>query len=189
MCSTPCGTPAGADKRPGARLFSRSTDGGATWSPKSDVSTGAGWRQPCLSSHGGRGTTHMRISLDRHTRRCAVEHVLPQFQRRRQYLVSRSGTWPPPRLAIPTSSREGFVFPFGDYYELAIDRQGVSRPTRSGVEGKNYEGPGQSGTPGGDKKSCPPSPTLGACHVPPTIHHLTTERLFYMIELARKLHR
>jgi hypothetical protein len=128
-----------ADKAPERIYFAKSTDGGATWSKKADVSlapNGAAHAFPAIAA-GAAGD--VRITwMD--ARAGSLWNTY--------YRSSRSGgaSWSAEAdLSSYVANYEyiqpdGFNFPFGDYFEIAIDDRGVTHAVWG--EGKNYDSPG-----------------------------------------------
>ncbi len=131
---------AGAEDRGPERIyFARSADGGATWSPRAEVSlapaevnhafpaiaAGAAgdvrisWMDARAS---GLWNTYYRSSTDRGAS-WSAEVDLSTFVSGFSYIFP-----------------EGFRFPFGDYYELDIDDRGTTHAVWG--EGLNYDSPG-----------------------------------------------
>lgn len=129
----------GADKAPERIFFAKSANAGATWSPKAEVSTaptGAAHAFPALVA-GAAGD--VRIAwMD--SRAGTLWNTY--------YRSSRDGgaTWSA-ELDISTYvdgfeyiKPSGFSYPFGDYFELAIDDRGSTHAVWG--EGLNYDAPG-----------------------------------------------
>jgi len=131
-------TPRGAPER---IFFARSTDGGRTWSASQDVSpapAGVDHSFPAIAADGS-GT--VRIAwMDARAGGGSLWNV---YQR-----ASTDGgvTWSPETdissdaAGYPYIKPDGFEFPFGDYFELAIDGDGVTHAVFG--EGLNYDSPG-----------------------------------------------
>jgi len=126
-------------KGPERIYFSRSFDGGATWSPKQDVSAataGVAHAFPAITAGlagdvriswmdarvGGLWNTYYRSSADG-GQTWTSERDLSPFVSGYSYIQPG-----------------GFSFPFGDYYEIAIDDQGSTHVIWG--EGLNYQTPG-----------------------------------------------
>jgi BNR repeat-like domain len=127
------------DKGPERIFFSRSEDGGATWSPRADVSrapAGAAHAFPAVAA-GAPGD--VRISwMD------ARNGPLWNVYYRRSGDGGRSFTAEADLSTYVAGfsyiQPAGFGFPFGDYYEIAIDDRGDSQLIWG--EGLNWDSPG-----------------------------------------------
>lgn len=133
--------PADAKGAPERIWFATSTDRGLTWSAKRDVSTaaaGVAHAFPAIAAAGG-GT--VRIAwMDARAAGGSLWNVY--------YRESTDGgsSWSPeadissyvPGYAYIQPA--GFEFPFGDYFEIAIDGDGVTHAVFG--EGQNYDTPG-----------------------------------------------
>jgi hypothetical protein len=128
------------DKSPERIYFARSTDAGATWSPKKvEVSTAPAGTAHAFPAIVARETGDVRIAwMD--TR--AGTHWNTYYRS-----STNSGkTWSA-EVALSTFVEgysyifsDGFGFPFGDYFEMDIDDQGKTHAVWG--EGLNYDSPG-----------------------------------------------
>ena len=123
--------------------FSSSTTGGASWSLKSDVSLADDQVEHCFPAITAGGAGDVRIAwMD--TRHSPLWNV---FQRSSS---NGGATWSPEaQLSGGTQSYDrtydyvrpdGFRFPFGDYFSIAIDNLGITHVVWG--EGRNYTSPG-----------------------------------------------
>jgi hypothetical protein len=127
------------DRDPTRIFFTRSQDGGATWSPAADVSTAhldVNHTFPAIAASGNgdvriawmdtRETPHWNVYLRRSLdggQTWSAEADLSSFTAGFSYILPN-----------------GFSFPFGDYFELDIDERGVTHAVWG--EGLNYDTPG-----------------------------------------------
>jgi Neuraminidase (sialidase) len=127
------------DKAPERIYFSRSTDVGATWSVKADVSTAPANVSHAFPAIVGGAAGDVRISwMD-----ARADPLWNTY-----YRSSKDGglTWSAEAdisTYVPGFSYiqpAGFSFPFGDYYEMTIDDQGTTHLVWG--EGLSYRGPG-----------------------------------------------
>jgi hypothetical protein len=127
------------DKGPERIYFSKSSDGGKTWSARADVSAAAQGVNHAFPAIVARGAGDVRISwMD--ARAGGLWNTY--------YRSSTNGgaTWsaevdlstyvPDYEYIFP----DGFSFPFGDYYEMDIDDRGGTHAVWG--EGLNYDSPG-----------------------------------------------
>ena len=127
------------DKGPERIYFAKSTDGGATWSAKIDVSLAPEGVNHAFPAIAARADGDVRISwMD-----ARAEGLWNTYYRRS---TDGGDTWSA-EVDLSTSVAgydyilpDGFSFPFGDYYEVDIDDRGVSHLVWG--EGLNYDSPG-----------------------------------------------
>jgi Neuraminidase (sialidase) len=127
------------DKGPNRIYFSKSTDGGVTWSPQADVSTAPAGRQHAFPAVAAGRAGDVRLAwMD--TRAGALWNTY--------YRSSTDGgaTWSP-EVDLSTYVAgysyifpDGFSFPFGDYFELDLDERGTAHAVWG--ESLNYDTPG-----------------------------------------------
>jgi hypothetical protein len=128
--------------------FARSTDGGATWSPRQDVSqapTGANNLFPALVA---RGNGDVRIAWQDDRNGFDAGGDDPSARWNTYYRSSGDGgrTWSPEvQLSdfVPGYDyklAEGYLEPYGDYFELDVD--GARKTHALWGEGPSYAGPG-----------------------------------------------
>ena len=127
------------DKGPERIYFSKSSDGGKTWSARADVSAAAQGVNHAFPAIVAGATGDVRISwMD--ARAGGLWNTY--------YRSSTNGgaTWSA-EVDLSTYvpgyeyiSSGGFSFPFGDYYEMAIDDRGATHAVWG--EGLNYDSPG-----------------------------------------------
>ena len=131
--------------------FSRSTDGGATWSPRSDVSlapTGANNLFPALAARGD-GDVRIGWMDDRNGFDAGNDDPNGRWNVYYRSSADGGGTWSAEaKLSqyVPGYSykyappKDGFAEPYGDYFELDIDGGGLTHAIWG--EGPSYVGPG-----------------------------------------------
>jgi hypothetical protein len=123
----------------GRMYFSRSADAGVTWLPKTEVSGAAAGVSHGFPAMAAAASGDVRIAwMD------ARQGSLWNMYSRRS--TDGGASWPPEaRLSTYAAGLdyvkpEGFSFPFGDYFELAIDSDGLTHAIWG--EGANYDSPG-----------------------------------------------
>ncbi|MFT3894610.1 MAG: sialidase family protein [Anaerolineales bacterium] len=132
-----------AAKGPERIYFSKSTDGGTTWSARVDVSTAPAGTHHAFPAIAATGNGEVRISwMDARAANGGMDHWNVYYR------ASTNGgsTWSNEvDLSTPVSGSTyifpaGFRFPFGDYYEMDVDEQGTAHLIFG--EGYNYDSPG-----------------------------------------------
>jgi hypothetical protein len=122
---------------PGRMLFRTSDDRGLTWGPARDVSAAPAGANNVFPAIATAGTSDVRVAwMDNRTGAFKV------------YLRASSDggtTWGPEAvlsadLAFPYQSASGFVFPYGDYFEVEITPAGKTVAVWG--EGPSFDGPG-----------------------------------------------
>jgi len=127
------------DKAPNRIYFSKSTDAGATWSPKADVSAAPAGTAHAFPAIAAGAAGDVRISwMD-----ARASGLWNTYYRSS---ANGGGTW---SAEVDLSTYvagysyiqpNGFGFPFGDYYEMEVDDQGSTHAIWG--EGLNYDSPG-----------------------------------------------
>jgi hypothetical protein len=124
--------------------FSSSTTSGASWSPKLDVSTARASGEHCFPAITAGVGGDVRIAwMDTRNQSDPAQPLWNVFER-----TSSNGgaTWSAEaQLSGPARGYdyilpEGFRFPFGDYFSMAIDNLGATHVVWG--EGRNYKSPG-----------------------------------------------
>jgi hypothetical protein len=129
--------------------FASSTTGGASWSARTDVSTSPAGVENCFPTIAAGASGDVRVAwMDARTAEPAasdgtIRHLWNTF-----YRSSTNGgaTWSAEaQLSGPARGYDyillnGFRFPFGDYFSLAIDSQGMTHAVWGA--GRNYKSPG-----------------------------------------------
>ncbi|MDJ0839646.1 MAG: sialidase family protein [Acidobacteriota bacterium] len=131
---------------PGRMYFAASSDGGLTWTPRFDVSTAPADIHHNFPAIAATGNGDVRISwMDARNGGPFAQSAWTVW-----YRVSKDGglTWSDEEpLSHPLPGYdylrpEGFDFPYGDYYELDIDGDGVTHLIFGA--GESYSGDGKS---------------------------------------------
>jgi len=123
--------------------FSKSTDGGNTWSAKVDVSTAPQGTHHNFPAIAATGNGDVRISwMDAR----AANGGMDRWNVYYRSSTNGGSTWTS-EVDVSTSVTgfpyiftDGFRFPFGDYYEIDIDEQGTTHLIFG--EALNYDSPG-----------------------------------------------
>jgi hypothetical protein len=123
--------------------FSKSTNGGSTWSARHDVSTAAAGRHHAFPVIAARGQGDVRVAWMDARRDHAGTPVWNVY-----YRASDNGgaSWTDEQDVSSQVSgldyiyEEGFRFPFGDYFEMDIDDEGTTHLVMG--QGNSYESPG-----------------------------------------------
>jgi len=135
---------AGSTSRGPERIyFSKSTDGGNTWSSKQDMSTAPQGTHHNFPAIAAAGNGDVRISwMDAR----AANGGMGKWNVYYRSSTNGGSTWSSEvDLSTYVSGftyifTDGFRFPFGDYYEMDIDEQGTSHLVWG--EGYSYDSPG-----------------------------------------------
>lgn len=134
-------SPTGTKGAPNDIWFSKSTDGGRTWTAKTDVSLAPAGAAHAFPSIAAGAAGDVRIAwMDARVPGGSLWNVY--------YRSSPTGgsTWSAEQdisSYVPGYAyvlADGFEYPFGDYFELAIDEQGTTHAVFG--EGLNYDSPG-----------------------------------------------
>jgi hypothetical protein len=135
---------AGSTARGPERIyFSKSTDGGNSWSPKQDVSSAPQGSHHAFPAISAQGNGNVRISwMDARAANGGMDKWNVYFRSS----TNGGAAWTNEvDLSTYVSGvsyifPDGFRFPFGDYYEMAIDEQGTNHLVWG--EGYSYDSPG-----------------------------------------------
>ena len=134
------------------RVFFRSSpDGGATWSPEQDVSRAPVGSNNAFPAIAARGDGDVRIAWmdDRNGFDAGGDDPDARWNTYYRSSTDAGGTWSPEaklsayfpgftyKLASP---KDGYLQPYGDYFELDIDSRG--KTVALWGEGNSYTGPG-----------------------------------------------
>jgi hypothetical protein len=132
------------DKGPERMYFSKSTDGGNTWSAKQDVSTAAQGVEHSFPAIAAAGNGDVRIAwMDT---RVAASGAIDRWNVYFRSSTNGGSTWTSEvDLSTYVSGysfifTEGYRFPYGDYFEMDVDEQGTNHIVWG--EGPDYSGPG-----------------------------------------------
>ncbi|MFZ0761248.1 MAG: sialidase family protein [Candidatus Sulfotelmatobacter sp.] len=131
---------AGTTNRGPERIyFSSSTSGGASWSAKADVSAAGNEVEHCFPAITAGAAGDVRIAwMD--TRNAPLWNVFERTSSNGGATWSAETQLSRPVLGYDYVRREGFRFPFGDYFSIAIDNLGNTQLVWG--EGRNYKSPG-----------------------------------------------
>lgn len=123
--------------------FSRSTDGGSTWSSKVDVSTAPSGTQSAFPAIASGGKNDVRIAwMDAR----AANGGMDRWNVYYRSSTDGGSTWTSETdISTYVSGYtfifpNGFRFPFGDYFEMDVDQAGTTHAVWG--EGYNYDTPG-----------------------------------------------
>jgi hypothetical protein len=134
----------GTNGGPERIYFSSSTTGGASWSPRSDVSSAGNAVEHSFPAITAGDAGDVRVAwMDARTTDEAGHRLWNTFSR-----TSTNGgaSWSAENLLSGPARgydyilRNGFRFPFGDYFGLTIDSRGTTHAAWG--EGKNFKSPG-----------------------------------------------
>lgn len=125
--------------------FALSTTGGATWSARAEVSGAASGVEHAFPAIVAGISGDVRIAwMD--TRSTTRSQATPLWNTYYRNSTNGGATWGP-EVQLSSATRgysyilaEGFRFPFGDYFGLAIDSEGATHAVWG--EGQNYKSPG-----------------------------------------------
>jgi hypothetical protein len=124
--------------------FSTSTTGGASWSAKADVSLADEETEHCFPAITAGAAGDVRIAwMDTRNHSATDEILWNVFERSSS---NGGATWSAEsQLSGPARGYDyilpdGFRFPFGDYFSIAIDNVGTTHVVWG--EGRNYKSPG-----------------------------------------------
>ena len=128
--------------------FRRSTDGGATWSPRKDVSLAPSGANNLFPAIVARGNGDVRIAWqdDRNGFDEGGEDPNARWNTYYRSSLDRGLTWSTEAqlsqfvLGYPYKFPDGYLEPYGDYFELDIDGAGATHALWG--EGPSYLGPG-----------------------------------------------
>ncbi len=138
----------GAHGGPERMYFSSSTTGGASWSTKADVSTADDQVEHCFPAITAGAAGDVRIAwMDTRNQTLSNQPLWNVFQRSSS---NGGATWSG-ETQLSGGARgfdrsydyvrpDGFRFPFGDYFSIAIDNLGSTHAVWG--EGRNYKSPG-----------------------------------------------
>jgi hypothetical protein len=121
--------------------FARSTDGARTWTPRFDVSAAPAGAPHAFPAIAARGNGDVRISwMDARVPGGSLWNVYHRSSADRGTSWSAEADLSTFVEGFSYIKPEGFEFPFGDYYELAIDDRGSTQAIFG--EAVNYDTPG-----------------------------------------------
>jgi hypothetical protein len=126
-------------------FFSKSTDGGNTWSAKQDMSLAPGGVEHAFPAIAATGNGDVRIAwMD--ARNASTPGGIDRWNVYYRRSTNAGATWSAESVLSSYVSgytyvfTDGFRFPFGDYFEMDIDEQGTTHLVWG--EGYNYDTPG-----------------------------------------------
>jgi hypothetical protein len=128
--------------------FRRSTDGGATWSPRLDVSEAPAGANNLFPALVARGNGDVRIAWqdDRNGFDAGGDDADARWNTYYRSSTDRGGTWSPETQlsqfepGYPYKLSDGYLEPYGDYFELDVDGAGATHVLWG--EAPSYAGPG-----------------------------------------------
>lgn len=133
-------SPAGSGGAPNRMYFAKSTNHGATWTPRAEVSTapaGVAHAFPAIVA-GAAGDVRVGWMDARHTGQLWNVYYRTSSNGGTSWSIeSDLSTFTP---GLPYLQANGFAYPFGDYWELDIDGNGQTHAIFG--EGANYDSPG-----------------------------------------------
>lgn len=119
--------------------FSSSTSGGESWSPKVDLSTAGNEAQHAFPAIAAGAGGDVRIAwMD--TRNAPLWNVFERSSSNGGATWSAESQLSAPVRGYDYIQPDGFKFPFGDYFSIAIDNLGNTQAVWG--EGRNYKSPG-----------------------------------------------
>ena len=132
----------------GRMWFARSDDGGATWSAAADVSLAPGGTNNVFPAMVARGNGDVRIAWmdDRTGHDAGGNDPAARWNTWYRTSTDAGASWSAelqlsqPAAGYPYSFADGYLQPYGDYFELDID--GAGRTHAIWGEGNSYAGPG-----------------------------------------------
>jgi len=132
------------DQGPERVYFSKSGDGGVTWSKKQDVSTAAQGVEHSFPAIAATGNGDVRIAwMDT---QAAAPGAIDRWNVYFRSSNNGGNSWSSETdlatfvSGYPYIFPEGFRFPYGDYFEMDVDEQGTNHLVWG--EGPDYSGPG-----------------------------------------------
>jgi hypothetical protein len=128
-----------ADKAPERIYFAKSSNGGATWSAKADVSSAAQGVTHAFPAIVAGKAGDVRIAwMD--ARRAPFWNTYYRSSTNGGAAWSAESDISTYVAGVDYIDQEGFSFPFGDYFEMAIDDRATTHAIWG--EGRNYDSPG-----------------------------------------------
>ena len=131
------------DGGPERIYFASSTDGGSTWSARTDVSTAPAGTQHAFPTIAATGAGDVRIAwMDARSANGGMDRWNVYYRRS----TNGGASWSSEAdISTYVSGftyifQDGFRFPFGDYFEMDIDQAGTTHAVWG--EGYDYDAPG-----------------------------------------------